>query len=74
MITTLLCSIMTNSVPNSDIASWPLLGKLYLFNIIMITFSILFSTLIVNISQIDHQKTVPDWLKKVKFKFFVQKF
>lgn len=61
-------------MPNSDIASWPLLGKLYLFNIIMITFSILFSTLIVNISQIDHQKTVPDWLKKVKFKFFVQKF
>lgn len=83
VITTLLCSILTSSMPNSDIAAWPLLGKLYLFNIIMISFSILFSTFIVNISQNEHQKSVPDWLRKVlkdtlfyfiSFKFYLNHF
>lgn len=74
VITTLLCSILTSSMPNSDIAAWPLLGKLYLFNIIMISFSILFSTFIVNISQNEHQKSVPDWLRKFTINFLSKVF
>ena len=60
-----LQTFLTSNMPTSDIVAWPLLGKLYLFNLIMISFSILFSTFIVNISQTDHQKSVPEWLRKV---------
>jgi uncharacterized protein YacL len=74
VITTLLCSMMSNSLPHADIAAWPLLGKLYLFNIVMITFSLLFSTFIINLSTSDHQKTVPDWLKKLTINFLSKIF
>jgi hypothetical protein len=40
----------------------------------MITFSILFSTFIINVSQTDHQKSVPDWLKKLTLSFLSKIF
>lgn len=40
----------------------------------MITFSLLFSTFIINVSQTDHQKSVPDWLKKLTINFLSKVF
>ncbi len=40
-------------------------GKLYLFNTVLITFSLGFSAFIINSSRGDHVKSVPDWLKRL---------
>lgn len=66
-MTTILTYMLSNSLPHTDIQAFPLLGKLYLFNAVMIAFSIMFSSFIINLSQTDHLKSVPDWLRKVNF-------
>ena len=67
IIATSLAYTMISSMPHNDISAWPLLGKLFLFNIVLLTFSLIFSAYIIKISHQDHLKTVPDWLKKVSF-------
>jgi hypothetical protein len=62
---TLLTFMLSNMMPHSEISAWPLLGKLYLFNAVMLTFSLLFSSFIINLSQTHHNKSVPNWLKIV---------
>ena len=65
VIATLLTYMMSINMPQSDLSAWPLLGKMYLFNIVLLTFSLMFSAFIINISQNDHLKSVPDWLRRV---------
>ena len=65
IISTSLAYMMSINLPKHDISSWPLLGKLYLFNIVLLTVSLLFSSFIIKVAHVDHLKTVPDWLKKV---------
>lgn len=64
IIATMLAYTMSISLPNNEISAWPLLGKLFLFNIVLLTFSLLFSAFILKISHQDHLKTVPDWVKR----------
>ena len=49
-------------------------GKLYLFNTVLITFSLVFSALIIAASRGDHVKTVPDWLKRLTINFLSKIF
>lgn len=74
VMTTVLAYSLSNSLPHDDIAAWPLLGKLYLFNVVLLTFSLLFSSFIINVSKENHLKSVPDWVKKVTINFFSRIF
>jgi hypothetical protein len=65
---------MSTRIPHDDIAAWPLLGKLYLFNMVLLTASILFSAFILNISQNDHNKSVPHWLKMLTINYLAKIF
>jgi hypothetical protein len=65
IIATTLAYIMSISLPHNDISQWPLLGKLFLFNNVLLTFSLIFSALIIKLAHQEHLKTVPDWLKRV---------
>ncbi len=65
IISTLLIYMMSVNMSHSDLSAWPILGKLYLFNIVLLTFAILFSSFIINVAQPNHTKSVPDWLRKV---------
>ncbi len=65
VITTILIYMLSSSLPKDDITAWPIVGKLYLFNTILLTFSLLFSMFIINIVSCEHAtRGVPDWLKK----------
>lgn len=74
IISCLLAYMMSNSAPNHDISAWPLLGKMFLFNIVLLSFSILFSTFIINIASGDHLKSVPDWLRKLTISVLARVF
>jgi hypothetical protein len=63
---TILIFMMSKSLPSNDIDSWPVLGKIYLFNMVIMSSSLIFSAFIINIGNNEHTRTVPDWLKKVE--------
>jgi len=65
VMTTMLTYMMSNNLPHNDIVAWPLVGKLYLFNSVLLAFSLVFSAFIINVSQGNHLKSVPNWLKKL---------
>ena len=65
VITTLMSYMLTNSISHNEVNTMPLLGKLYLFNSVLLVVSLAFSAFIIKISSSDHTKAVPDWLKKV---------
>ncbi len=65
VISTILSYMLSNALPRDDISAWPIVGKLYLFNTILLTFSLLFSMFIINIASCEHAtRGVPDWLKR----------
>jgi len=74
IISTMLSYMMSNSLPHNDISAWPLLGKLYLFNAILLTISLIFSAFIINISREEHTRSVPDWLKRFTINFLSKIF
>ncbi|RMZ94595.1 neuronal acetylcholine receptor subunit alpha-5, partial [Brachionus plicatilis] len=74
IISCLLSYLMSNTVPNHEISAWPLLGKLFLFNIVLLTFSIMFSAFVINISGGNHTKNVPSWLRKLTLNVLAKVF
>ncbi|CAF0769090.1 unnamed protein product [Brachionus calyciflorus] len=74
IISCLLTFMMSNSTPNHEISAWPLLAKMFVFNIVLLTFSLLFSAFVINIARGDHLKSVPSWLRKLTINILARVF